>query len=75
MFSSFKSVIGKFYRSFLNLFLDTWIRIPNTDPDPGPNWTRIQPDPDPKHCEGWDIDFRLKFRSSGLSKMWDSEYD
>jgi hypothetical protein len=48
-FSSFKSVIVDF--SFLHLFLDTsGIRIPKTDPDPGPNWMRIHPDPDPTHC-------------------------
>ncbi len=45
LFSSLKSVTINF--GFLNLFLDIWIR--NTDPDPGPNWMRIQPDPDPKH--------------------------
>jgi hypothetical protein len=46
-----KILLVKVNFGFLNLFLDIWIRIriPNTDPDLGPNWKRIQLDPDPKH--------------------------
>jgi hypothetical protein len=42
LFLSLKSVIVNL--GFLNLFLDIWIRIPNTDPDPG---SRLKLNADP----------------------------
>jgi hypothetical protein len=44
-----KHELLQFFFYFCGSFLPSWIRIPNTDPDPDPP-ARLNTDPDPKPC-------------------------